>query len=131
MSRTLRLLCLLILPLLFLAACSARTGTRGNRDQRTALLAEEMQAAGYSDALTTVQSLRPNWLRKRGASSITTVETIKVYLDDSLLGGPETLQQITVRSIAAIRYFDGLEATQRWGLDHGQGAIVVSTRRSR
>jgi hypothetical protein len=125
-----RLLCLLILPLL-LASCSARAGTRVNRDQRTALLAEEMQAAGYSDALTTVQSLRPNWLRKRGASSITTVETIKVYLDDSLLGGPETLQQITIRSIASIRYFDGLEATQRWGLDHGQGAIVVSTRRSR
>jgi hypothetical protein len=28
-----------------------------------------------------------------------------------------------------MRYFDGLQASQRWGLDHGMGAIVVSTRR--
>ncbi len=87
-----------------------------------------MQAAGYADAFTTVQSLRPQWLRQRGVSSITQRETVKVYLDGSLLGGPEFLRQITVRSISTIRYLDGLEATQRWGLDHGLGAIVVSTR---
>ena len=88
-----------------------------------------MQAAGYTDALTTVQSLRPQWLHHRGATSINLPETVKVYLDDSLLGGPEQLRQITIRSISSMRYFDGLQASQRWGLDHGMGAIVVSTRR--
>jgi hypothetical protein len=33
------------------------------------------------------------------------------------------------RSIATIRWLDGLAASERWGLDHGAGAIVVSTRR--
>jgi len=55
-------------------------------------------------------------------------ESIKVYLDGSLMGGPEQLRQIQVRSISSIRFLDGLEATNRWGLDHGLGAIVVSTR---
>jgi hypothetical protein len=78
-----------------------------------------------------VQSLRPRWLRISSPTTLTGRETIKVYLDGSLLGGPEQLQQITTSSISSIRFLDANEATQRWGLDHGQGAIVVSTRRDR
>jgi hypothetical protein len=89
-----------------------------------------MLQAGYSDAFTTVQTLRPQWLRQRGALSITQRESVKVYLDGSLYGGAESLRQITTRSISSIRYLDALEATQRYGLDHGQGAIVVSTRKT-
>lgn len=89
---------------------------------------QEMVAAGYTDAFMTVQTLRPQWLSRRGVSTISLRESVKVYLDGSLMGGPEQLQQITTRSIATIRFMDGLEATQRWGLDHGLGAIVVSTR---
>jgi hypothetical protein len=54
---------------------------------------------------------------------------IKVYLDGTLLGGPDQLRQIMIRSITTIRWMDGLAASERWGLDHGAGAIVVSTRR--
>jgi len=90
---------------------------------------EEIQASGYTDAFRVVQSLRPQWLRSRGVTSISQRETIKVYLDGSLLGAPDQLQQITATSISSIRFYDAVEATQRWGLDHGQGAIVVSTRR--
>jgi hypothetical protein len=115
--------------LLLLAACGGRSSTQGQRLDRNLLSEEEMLAAGYSDALTTVQSLRPQWLNKRGVSSINLQESIKVYLDNSLMGGPEQLQQITTRSISTIRYLDGIAATSRWGLDHGQGAIMVSTRR--
>lgn len=51
-----------------------------------------------------------------------------MYLDDSLLGGPDYLKQIAVSSISSIRFVDGLDASNRWGLDHGMGAIVVLTR---
>jgi hypothetical protein len=34
-----------------------------------------------------------------------------------------------VRSVSEIRWLDANEATLRWGLDHGHGAIVLSTRR--
>jgi hypothetical protein len=117
-----------LLILIFIAGCGGGV-VRADRQQRTLLSAEEMLAAGYPDAFTTVQSLRPQWLNKRGVSSLSARETVKVYLDGSLLGGPDQLRQITVRSIGTIQYLDGLEATQRWGLDHGLGAIMVSTRK--
>jgi hypothetical protein len=85
-----------------------------------------MLKAGYSDVFTTVQSLRPQWLVTHGQTSFRRLE-LKVYLDGSLMGGPETLRQISTRSISSIRYLTGLEASGRWGLDHDQGAIVIST----
>lgn len=117
-----------IIFLLGFSACSARNPNAATSAERNLLSAVEMQKAGYQDAFTTVQSLRPQWLQRRGASSFGRGESIKVYLDGSLLGGPETLRQITTRSISTIRYMDGIQASERWGLDHGLGAIVVSTR---
>lgn len=115
--------------LLLLAACAAVPSQRPRStvDHRV-ITAEELRAAGYSDAYRVVQSLRPQWLRTRGATSLSQPETIKVYLDGLLLGGPDQLRQITTTSISSIRFLDAIEATQRWGLDHGQGAIAVSTR---
>ncbi|MGH7463012.1 MAG: hypothetical protein ACREMA_18555 [Longimicrobiales bacterium] len=51
-----------------------------------------------------------------------------VYIDDTRLGGVETLRSISTASISYIRYYDGVTATGRWGIDHGQGVIFVSTR---
>ena len=111
-----------------LTACaSGGAGPESRRDQR-ALMADELQASGYQDAFSAVQALRPQWLWTRGTTSINQAETVKVYLDGSLMGGVDQLRQIPVRSIASIRHLDGLEATNRWGLDHGLGAILVSTR---
>lgn len=118
----------LIFACVLAAACSASTGSGSPRSSASIITTEELQASGYADAHTVVQSLRPNWLRVRGASSMTTREAVKVYLDGSLMGGTDHLRQISTQSISTLRYLDGLEATQRWGLDHGAGAIVVSTR---
>lgn len=100
------------------------------RGDRSLLTIEEINRTGSQDAYTAVQTLRPQWLTKRGTSSINLTETIKVYLDGNLMGGPEFLRQITTNSISSIRHMDGLEATQRYGLDHGVGAILVFTRRN-
>jgi hypothetical protein len=114
---------------LILAGCGAGSGTRAeDRQNQRLITAAEMEAAGYSDAFSVVQALRPQWLWTRGITTISQHESIKVYLDGSLMGGPDHLRQIPVRSISSIRFLDGLEATNRWGLDHGLGAIVVSTR---
>jgi len=110
--------------------CASAGGARGGPDQRT-LVREEILASGYQDVYSAVQALRPQWLWTRGTTSINSPETIKVYLDNSRMGGVDQLRQIPVRSIASIRYLDALEATNRWGLDHGLGAILVSTRQER
>jgi hypothetical protein len=118
---------------LLLAGCAAGpAGQPVSVVDRNLLTAEDMRAAGYTDAFRAVQSLRPQWLRTRGPTSLTQPEvTIKVYLDGSRMGGPEQLERITISSISWIRFLDANEATQRWGLDHVNGAIFVSTRSDR
>lgn len=119
----------LLAVLLAVTACATGPQRRTTPTNRSTLSFEEMEQAGYQDAFTTVQSLRPQWLMKRGQTS-TRVQTIKVYLDGSLLGPPELLRQITTRSISTIQYLNGLQASERYGLDHDMGAIVVTTRRN-
>jgi hypothetical protein len=97
-------------------------------NDRNVLTVEDLTKTGPQDVYTALQSLRPQWLSKRGSGSILQQETIKVYLDGNLMGGPDYLRQITTHSIRSIRRMDGIEATQRYGLDHGQGAILVFTR---
>jgi len=114
-------------------ACSSagsKSSSATPRADRSLLTIEEISRAGSQDAYTAVQALRPHWLTKRGVSSVNLSETIKIYLDGNLMGGPEFLRQITANSISTIRHLDGLEATQRYGLDHGVGAILVFTRRN-
>ena len=112
------------------AACSsASSARRPSASPPGVITMDELSATRYSTAFEVVQALRPQWLRGRGRTSLNLSESVKVYLDDSPLGEPEQLRSISARSIASIRYLDGNTATQRWGMDHGQGAIMVSTRR--
>ena len=113
-----------------LAACgTAPTQRAGVRQDQRVLTAEDLEGSGFNDAFSAVQALRPHWLSTRGTSSINQPQFIKVYLDNNLLGGTESLRTIPVNTIARMEYLDGLEASNRWGLDHGLGAIMVTTRR--
>jgi hypothetical protein len=128
---TRRLAHLAFLAGIFLVAACGTQASAGapQNDTRLSLSSEEMVKAGYPDLYATVQSLRPQWLQRRGSTSLTRGTQIKVYLDGALYGGPETLRQITTRSVSRIQYLDGLQASARWGMDHDMGAIVVSTRK--
>jgi|SRR5687768_17466596 len=116
-----------VLPVLAVA-CSSSPRQRTTARQQRVITKEEIGSVRYSTAFEVVEALRPQWMRIRGRTSFSAQEYVKVYLDDSLLGAPDQLRQITARSIASIRFLDGNEATTRWGLDHGHGAIVVLTR---
>jgi hypothetical protein len=117
-----------LLVLLLTACASQPAGERAERGGRAVLNATEMLATGYTDLYQVIQSLRPEWLRAQGATSFRGQEQIQVYLDGNQMGGVEALRQIATRSISSVQFLTGLEATQRWGLNHGMGAIVVSTR---
>lgn len=117
---------LLLAALPLLAACSS-SGQTGPRPDRNLLDGAEIRAGSFADAFTAVRTLRPNWLTQRGVATANLRESVKVYIDNSLLGGPETLRQIAANTITSMRFMDGLEASQRWGLDHGVGAILVFT----
>jgi hypothetical protein len=122
-----RTLAALVALCTFATACASSAEPRGRADT-SIITTAELDAAGHSDTYTLIQSLRPRWLRVRGPTSARSSETVKVYLDGSLLGGVQHLRQISTHSVSSLQYLDGLEATQRWGMDHGAGAILLFTR---
>lgn len=119
---------IVVFSLALAQACTGPTGRRGPAPDLSTISTAELQASPYASVFEVVQALRPNWLRLKGATSFRQTEFVRVYLDGSLLGNPDQLRQVSPRAIASVRFLDGVAATQRWGLDHGQGAIVVSTR---
>ncbi len=119
--------------------------TRGRRERTNANLitAAEVARAGGSSGFDVVQLLRPQWFRVRGASTLRTSEVsrgnetldamvqvpIVVYVEGHRVGGPEALRGVSTNQIREMRFVDSREASQRWGSDHGNGAIVVLLRR--
>lgn len=105
------------------SACAATTSS-GRTSQRT-IDVLEIRESGYTDAFALVQAVRPHWLSTRGSTSFGPTNQVKVYLDGSRLGGISELRSLSTRSLLSLEYLDGVQATQRWGLDHGSGAIVA------
>jgi hypothetical protein len=111
-----------------LPACSGNaTSTRGAPVDRNLITIEQIRQHQFSNAYEAVQSLRSNWLITKGVDSFASPGQVLVYLDNSKMGGVETLRSIATVSITYIRYYDGITASGRWGLDHGHGVIFVSS----
>jgi hypothetical protein len=109
----------------------ASSGVEGDRARpdRNLLTAEEIQRSQFTDLYSVIDERRPRWLRSSrvvSPMSMSTGETVVVYLDQSRAGGPEVLRGLTVDGIHSVQYLSGPEAQQRFGLDHRMGAIVVS-----
>ena len=122
----------LALLLLVTAACASSTqGARpsSRRDARI-LSAEEIKASSASNMYDVIRSHRPEWLIKRGQTSINLEGDIVVYVDNVALGGPESLKSIDVQSVQSARFLNASEAQMRYGVGHMHGAIVVVTRTS-
>jgi hypothetical protein len=65
---------------------------------------------------------------ERGTDSFSIAGKVQVYFDGIRLGGVETLPHgRPPPGRRTSRYFDGIAATARWGLDHGKGRSYVST----
>jgi hypothetical protein len=100
----------------------------GARVDRTMITKSMLGDHRFTTAYEAVESLRSNWLNTRGPDSFNNPSKVRVYFDNGSLGGVETLKSIGVIEVMYLRFFDGISATARWGLDHGSGVIYVSTR---
>jgi len=114
------------------AACTARAPgelTPGaSHPDHNLLTEQQLREHHFVTAYEAVAALRSSWLETRGPDSFTAPSQVLVYLDESRLGGVETLRTLPMTNVLSIRYIDGIAASARWGLDHGQGVILVSTR---
>lgn len=116
----------LLAAIAFAAACAGHTSTRSRGDS-SLITREQVLASHYLSAYEVVAALRGNWLRVRGADSFQAPGQVIVYLDDSRLGGIDTLRAIAANTVGSIRFVDAVSAQARWGLGHTQGVIAVTT----
>lgn len=116
-----------------LLACvgqASRSSTESaSRTRSDTITREEMARGAWPNAYVLVEQLRPRWLRTHGADNLTGQPVpVRVHIGDVRAGGVSALREISVRDIEALRFVDPISAAGRWGLDHGNGAIVVTLR---
>ena len=129
MRRTRPLLIALVATSCLTAACAAGPAASGGAPSDPAVITrEQIQTLQVTTAYDAVKALRAGWLNEHGAQSVRYPSVIQVYLDDTHMGDVTTLPNIAAPSIQYIRHYSGQEATAKWGVDHGAGAIYVSTR---
>lgn len=114
----------------FAAACAQPNSGQGPRTDMSVLTYQTLVDDHFLTAYDAVASLRSNWMNAKGTDSFTSPTEVRVYLNNTLLGGIETLREIGTPTVVFIRHYDGIAATARWGLGHGAGVIFVSTRDS-
>jgi len=115
---------------LAVAALVAATACRGGSQpgsttptDRETLRPEEWGSRNFYSAAEAVAALRPLWLSKRGPDG-----EVQVYIDGVHVGSTEMLRSVRISSVAYIKHLDGIQAAARYGLNHEQGAILISTR---
>jgi hypothetical protein len=87
---------------------------------------EEIDAAGEAQtAWDIVKRLRPTWFNVHGGSITLAVPDVQVYLNELRQGDTQTLRDIPRSGIREIRHLRGPDATQRFGMGHDNGAILV------
>jgi len=117
---------------LSLTACAAATpSTRPNFSGagRDVITAAEIVASRVTDSYQAVTQLRPEFLRRRGATAIPSFSSpsVVVYLDELPFGSAESLHYIPLERVRLIRYIPAADADLRWGGSHVAGAILVTT----
>jgi hypothetical protein len=101
------------------------------RNDRQLLTRDVILGTQYSNMYDVIQALRGNWLRTRAAESIQgKSSTVQVYLDNQRLTGADELKSMPTTNIETVRYYDPIQASSRWGMDHGAGAIYILTARA-
>ena len=115
--------------LIGLAGCGPHA-THVVPQNRNLITSDEIARSNATNAMEAVERLRPSFLRTRGAQSMQNTEppTPIVYVDGMRYGTLQTLSTIPALNIFSIEYMNAIDASQRFGLGHEGGAIVVNTR---
>jgi hypothetical protein len=112
-----------------LTACASNTSSSPGTPRRVGdlITRAELDNAQAPDLHQAIQRLRPNWLHSRGPVSLQSPDAgnVLVYLDDTRLGGIETLSNLQPAEVLEVRRLSAADATSRWGVGHAGGAILV------
>ncbi|MDB4883756.1 MAG: glycoside hydrolase family 43 [Gemmatimonadetes bacterium] len=117
-----------LLALLFSASCASGPRSAGKSfADYSVLTGEQLEQQHYQSVYEAVLALRSNWLSTRGTDSFRAPSQVWVYLDNSRLGGVQSLTTVSTHGVVSVTHLSGLEATARWGIGHSAGAISIIT----
>jgi hypothetical protein len=127
--RRYRFVCFAAALTAFSVACSSNPSPRGRARFDSSLITRQQILDGqFTNAYDAVKVLRGSWLNTVRPESFRYPAVIQVYLDGVRLGDVSTLSTVQTLPIQYIRYYNAQDASARWGIDHGAGAIYVSTK---
>jgi hypothetical protein len=107
------------------------SGVPGGND-RTVITESELQSVPSSNLYEALEKLRPNFLRSRGAMSISGTSTNEfpaVYIDGRHYGDITSLKTIVTNQVGTVKYYDPASAGARFGMINASGVIDVSLRK--
>jgi hypothetical protein len=127
-----------LVPLLLLVAVTAScaratvaSGEEGDRSSANRLVSQDILESGQLTLYEAVARLRPRWLRIRGNTTVQGAPSpIAVFQDNVLVGGIDILHGIRIENVKEVRWIRATDATTRWGMGYGSGAIEVISWRS-
>lgn len=121
----------LALTVLAVAPGCASSGTSDDGTSRDVLTRAQLEDIDHLNAYEAIRRYRSLWLRSsRGQDSFEAQgrRGLRVYVDGVFFGNAATLTDIDVSNVEEIRFLDKRRATTRFGTDHAEGAILVTTR---
>ncbi|MBW7933345.1 MAG: hypothetical protein H3C62_06955 [Gemmatimonadaceae bacterium] len=119
----------LALTVAAIAGCSSSPAPSGRtRFDSSVITRQQIQDGQFTNAYDAVKTLRGSWLNVVRPESFRYPSAIQVYLDNVRLGDVSTLSTVQTLPIQYIRFYNAQDATSRWGIDHGAGAIFISTK---
>lgn len=68
------------------------------------------------------------WLASRGPQEFPMRSHVVVYRDGVPVGSVEALRRIPANEVAEVRYLNPLQASRHFGIDHGAGALLLTSK---
>ncbi|HKG91584.1 MAG TPA: hypothetical protein VKA84_06830 [Gemmatimonadaceae bacterium] len=119
---------------------TAAQANRAARHQADVITAEEIRAAfgSASNAYDLIKQLRPNFLQSRGVrpsggnessarEDVLALNGARIYLDGTYFGSIAMLREISVNTIAQIRYYSATAAAMRFGQQETASPVIHIT----
>jgi hypothetical protein len=109
-------------------ACSPPSQVNAGRNA-SVITREEIATSHMYNVYDVIGTLRPAFFHSHGPTTFTPGDNglPKVYLNHMLYGDIESLKTMEVTGIQEIHYYNGTEASNRFGLGNVSGAIEVIT----
>ena len=116
-----------------LGGCVPSQAMHGNGEDRL-ITAAQIDSSGARTAWDAVRKLLPQLnfgpgtINHRGQSSVVLTDAVAVILDGARLADYHALADIPADQVQRIRFISGIRGTTRYGLNSGDGVLVVDTK---